>query len=778
MAEKPTYEELEKEVARLKQAEADLLETENKLGIITRTALDSIFTKDMDRRYSFVNPAMARLFGCRESDLLGKRSEDVFSPEGAAIINDVDDRTFKGEKVSAIRELSVNGIPYFFHTIQIPIYDSKGDVVKISGIVRDITDLKRMEAELRKERDRAQRYLDLAGVLFIAINSRGELTLINRKGLAVLGYREDEILGKNWFDTCLPEDIREEIKSVSKRILAGEITSMKYYENFVLTKSGEKKLIAWHNVDLRDGAGHVIGHLSSGEDITDRKRAEERFRLASAVAADFIYEWDPRDDTLEWYGRMDESLGYAPNEIPRTIQGWAALIHPEDRKRLADSVERHKHTTEPIFEEYKVRTKDGKWRYWEDRGIPSLDKNGVPQRWVGACTDITDRKHAEIEKRRLERNLLHSQKMEAIGNLAGGIAHDFNNLLTGIQGNTSLLLYEMDPDNPAYDKLKSIEENVRSAAHLTHQLLGFARGGKYEPRPTDVNALVEKVSRMFGRTRKDVRIRKDLEDVKSVVMDQTQVEQAILNLLMNAWQALPDGGTIRIVTRERILDEYEGRIIGLDPGDYVCISVLDNGVGIAPEIMEKIFDPFFTTKERSHGTGLGLSSSLGIVKNHGGTISVKSIPGQETTFEIWLPPCGQPVSEEYPERASIIKGTETVLLIDDEPWVLDTGAALLEALGYKVFCAQSGEQAIDIYSKNKDSIDMVMLDMIMPEIDGAKVYSHLQKLAPDVRVLLSSGYSFDGQASKLLDQGCRGFLQKPFNLEQLSKKIRWVLDNK
>ncbi len=381
------------------------------------------------------------------------------------------------------------------------------------------------------------------------------------------------------------------------------------------------------------------------------------------------------------------------------------------------------------------------------------------------------------EEKRLQKQLQQAQKMEAIGTLAGGIAHDFNNLLMGIVGNAALMLLDMGSKHLHYEKLKNIEQYVQNGAELTRQFLGFARGGKYEVKPTVLNDLIENSSRMFGRTKKEIMIhRKYQKGIWPVEVDSGQIEQVLLNLYVNAWQAMPEGGELYLETVNVELDEYDVKAYGLKPGNYVRVSVTDTGMGMDMATQQRIFEPFFTTKEMGRGTGLGLASAYGIVKNHGGIINVESKKGEGTTFNIYLRASARKVTKKEAKPQEILRGSETILLVDDENMIIDVGKQILKKLGYRVFTATSGREAIEVYEKNKTGFDMVILDIIMPDMGGGLVYDRMKEINPNVRVLLSSGYSIHGQAKEILERGCDGFVQKPFNTKNLSQKLREILD--
>ena len=311
--------------------------------------------------------------------------------------------------------------------------------------------------------------------------------------------------------------------------------------------------------------------------------------------------------------------------------------------------------------------------------------------------------------------------------------------------------------------------------------LGFLRihlGGKYDVKPIDINAMLRKTSKMYGRTKKEVVIREKYgKGIYPVAADQGQIEQVLLNLYVNAVQAMPAGGELRIETRNVTFSPYSVRPFNLEPGDYVRISVTDNGLGMDEKTQQRIFEPFFTTKEMGRGIGLGLASAYGIIKNHRGVIDVESKQGIGTTFSLYLPASKTEIRHDEDSSDGLLKGTETVLLVDDEAMIMQVGKGILEALGYKVLTATSGKEALEVYQANRDAIAITILDMVMPGLGGGETYDALKSMNPDVKVLLSSGYSSAGQATEILQRGCNGFLQKPFNIGALSEKIREILDS-
>ncbi|MGD8667827.1 MAG: response regulator, partial [Desulfobacterales bacterium] len=456
---------------------------------------------------------------------------------------------------------------------------------------------------------------------------------------------------------------------------------------------------------------------------------------------------------------------------------------PDTIRKMEEIYSQVKKSGEPIrVTDYDARSKDGREIALELTASLLRDASGTPMGFRGVLRDVSDRKEAEAEKKKLEVQVQQAQKMESIGTLAGGIAHDFNNILMGIQGNASLMAIKTDASHPSYEKIKNIETYVENGTELTRQLLGFARRGKYHAITTDINDVIEKSAGMFGRTKKEVRIHLDLvPEIWTVEVDQGQIEQALLNLYVNAWQAMPDGGSLSLKTENVVLgaDFINSQPYKVEAGDYIKITVTDSGIGIDKETQARIFEPFFTTKEMGRGTGLGLASVYGIIKNHGGYINVYSDIGQGTTFTIYLPTSAEAVQPEVKTvTPTVVTGNGTILLIDDEKMIIDVGQELLQELGYDVLTTSSGKEAIEIYRQKSSQVDLVIMDLIMPGMSGGETYDRLKEINTHVKVLLSSGYSINGQAAKIMERGCDGFIQKPFNINQLSEKIQGIIAKK
>jgi CheY-like chemotaxis protein len=339
------------------------------------------------------------------------------------------------------------------------------------------------------------------------------------------------------------------------------------------------------------------------------------------------------------------------------------------------------------------------------------------------------------------------------------------------------MLFETNKSHPYFNMLKNIEKQIRSGALLTRQLLGYARKGKFNVKAIDLNQVLKESAETFGRTRKEITIQHDFaDDLFATEADRGQIEQVLLNLYVNAADAMPGGGYLHLKTQNVSHLDIKSNQYKPQPGNYVQLTISDSGVGIDQHTLGHIFDPFFTTKEMGRGTGLGLASVYGIIKSHDGYIEVNSEKGHGTTFTIFLPATIKAAEGQTDAAAELIRGSGTLLVVDDEKLVLDVAANMLEKLGYTALKAQNGSEAVEIFKAHKDRIKMVVLDIIMPDMGGSDVYNKIKRMNPDIKVLLASGYSVDGQAIELLERGCDGFMQKPFTMEELSGKVEQILN--
>jgi two-component system cell cycle sensor histidine kinase/response regulator CckA len=566
---------------------------------------------------------------------------------------------------------------------------------------------------------------------------------------------------------------------LARAILKGEIS--KDVEVIVHDQQGLERWVSANAAPVTDANGNVVAGISIFQDITERKRAdevlkqsEEKFRTTFQGSPDAITITARKDGRfVEVNDGFTKMSGYAREEvIGKSPLELNLIVDLEDRMAFEEKLMQD---GEVDGFEMKYRTKEGVVRdtLLAARPLYFMDEPCL----VAVVKDVSEMKRTAKEKTELEKQLQHAQKMESMGTLAGGIAHDFNNLLMGIQGRTSLMLMDKDSSHPDVEHLKGIEDYVQNAVTLTRQLLGFARGGKYEVKPSDINELVRKNAELFGRTRKEINIHaKYHPHIWTVAVDQGQIGQVMMNLFINAWQAMPEGGELFLATHNVVLDEEYVKPFSIAPGRYVKIAVADTGVGMDAATQKRIFDPFFTTKEMGRGTGLGLASAYGIIKNHGGIINVASEKGEGATFTVYLPASESKVQNAGPKPIEgLRRGNETVLLVDDERIILETAEALLRRLGYEVLTASGGEEAVRLYGERGDRIDVVILDMIMPGMSGGDTFDRLKGINPHIKTILASGYSLNGNAQDILDRGCDAFIQKPFKIEELSGKLEAIL---
>ncbi|MBD3233523.1 MAG: PAS domain S-box protein [candidate division Zixibacteria bacterium] len=855
----------------------------------------------------FINGSGIRLLGATSSDhIIGMNLSDylydadvdefnrrIYNPWVAGSSK----YTFE-EKIQAL-----NGEILDIEFTVIPISYSGKPASQI--IMRDVTFQKRAEEELRLEKDRAQNYLDIAAVIILALNRMGEVTLINKKGCALLGYQEDEIIGCNWFDTFIRGATGQKLKRGFDKLFKGETELWEYMENSVVTGTGDTKIIAWHNVFLFDRDGNKIGTLSSGEDITDRKAAEEalrqseqRFRLMFNSSHDLMAITDRRGVILWANNVWKQFLGEASN----FFEELRMRIHADDVERFSDSIEglsnmegsitsfecrfrtdRNEYVdlestvrelvlngekvllviahniTERKQAERALRDSEEMYRYlieqssdavyilsaatgafefinprfselfgitfeeiksqpiyfidFVDESSRHLIRERIALRNKGIkpsdrfeFTAVTpDGKRLELEasttripyksgyaiqgvlrdlteRKLFESRLRQSQKMEAIGSLAGGVAHDFNNLLAIITGHTELSLMTLKGNHPLRQNLEEIQYAADRAAELTDRLLAFSREQSLKPKVVNLNSIVKLMEPMLRRTiGEDITLTAVLYDkLMNVTADPVQLEHVVLNLVVNARDAMPNGGRLIIETRNKTISQADMKQFGEVPaGKYVALKVTDSGYGMSPDIIERIFEPFYTTKEVGKGTGLGLSMVYGIIKQSNGYIDVQSQPSEGSSFTIWLPAVEEDDESIFSEPVpyDVPKGNESILVVEDDDAVRDTAVKVLAWLGYRVESANTGKSAYDLCLRMSDSVDLVITDVVMPEMSGAELTKLLRDIKPDAKVLYMSGYS---QTSAVKEQAVdykTPYLQKPFRLYTLAQKVRQVLDS-
>jgi PAS domain S-box-containing protein len=640
--------------------------------------------------------------------------------------------------------------------------------------------------EYRQDAVRFRTVFEAAPLGIVIADPQGYMLEANQAFFKMLGYRHQQIKGLTFVDITHPED-REKTIELSNAVRQGRITSYQTEKRYVKS-SGQ---ILWAIVRasaVKDQDGNIQYWLGIMEDISERKSAQEalmeserQYRSILSSIEEGYFEVDLKGNFTFFNNRVCQITGYERDAL--LGMNNRQYTSPETARKMYQIFNRVFRTGKPAkITKYEIVRKDGTKKILEVSASLMKGADEQPVGFRGIMRDVTSRIQTEKEKKRLESQVQHAQKMEAIGTLAGGIAHDFNNLLMGFQGNISLMKMDLTDDHPHQEFLDNMESYVKRGSDLTRQILGFARGGKYQVKTTNLNALINKNADMFSRARKEIVIHKKFqEDLYTVDVDRGQIGQVLLNLFVNAWQAMPGGGNLYVETENITLQAHDyDKPYAIDSGKYVRITVSDTGIGMDKDTQERIFEPFFTTKAFGRGTGLGLASAYGIIKNHNGIINVYSEKGHGTTFKIYLPASDKQVLAAHlkPEEAGgAQRGSETILLVDDEDMVADIGKDMLEKLGYTVLVAAGGVEAIELFKRQREQIDLVILDMIMPDMSGGETFSRMRAIRPNAKILLSSGYSLDSRASAIMKQGCNGFIQKPFNLKRISHKIREILDN-
>ena len=639
-----------------------------------------------------------------------------------------------------------------------------------------------LSEDLRQSEIRFRTIFEAAPVGIAIANPEGYFIEANSAFYRLLGYSPEEVKKLTFIDITHPAD-RQETAKLSTAVREGKMNAYQAEKRY-LKKDGSFLWGIVRATAIKDDSGNVQYWIGIIEDITERRAAKEkikqsvkRYRNILESIEEGYFEVDLKGNFTFFNDQVCKTVGYSRDEL--LGMNNRQYTSPQTSRSMYEVFNKIFRTGQPAdVVNYEIIHKDGYKRILEVSASLMRNSDGDPIGFRGILRDVTDRIQAGKEKERLESQVQHAQKMEAIGTLAGGIAHDFNNLLMGFQGNISLMLMDLETDHPHGEFLHNMENYVKRGSELTRQILGFARGGKYEVKSTNINEMIARSADMFGRTKKEIVIHKKFHDnLWLVEVDRGQIEQVLLNLFVNAWQAMPAGGNLFLQTENVTLEEHDyDKPYAIGPGKYIRISVSDTGIGMSKATQERIFEPFFTTKEVGRGTGLGLASAYGIIKNHNGIINVYSEKGYGTTFKIYLPASKKQLPEEKTQREVALTGSERILLVDDEEMVADIGKDMLEKLGYKILVAASGTEAIQIFKTSRDTIDLIILDMIMPDMSGGETFNRLKAIKPDVRILLSSGYSLNGQASEIMKRGCNGFIQKPFNVKQISRKIREILD--
>ena len=634
---------------------------------------------------------------------------------------------------------------------------------------------------IRRSEGRYRLLLAAAPDAIVVADRDGRIVLFNEAAERIVGSRAADVLGRPVasvveLDGAPPAGAAPPTATAT----AGNAPARRPLELQARRADGSR---FWAESTVADlGLGPEPGTTVIFRDVSERHAASHALResqehLAFALEAGRMgtFEWELSSGVVRWSDGMEGIVGIPPGSFDGTYEALVELVHPDDRPAMRQAIERATATDGDYLVECRMGPPGAQATQIVAQGRVVRDEVGEPVRLVGVALDVTAR-------RELESQLRHAQKMESVGRLAGGIAHDFNNLLTAITGHGDLLARSVADDDPVQVDIAAINAAAARAAALTRQLLAYGRQSLLRPEPVDLNAVVSDIEPMLRRLiGEDVELRTELEpDLGWVEADAGQLDQVILNLVVNARDALSSGGTVVLSTANVEHDDaYAAEHPGALPGNYVAVSVSDDGFGIDPTTLGRIFEPYFTTKDRGRGTGLGLATVLGIVEQSGGHIEVTSEVGEGTSFHVYLPRQEGPTSGaavEAPARAAPEGGRETVLLAEDEDSVRRLAAMILERNGYRVIAAPDGRAALEAAAAHDGPIDLLLTDVIMPGLNGRELADQFVVLHPQARVLFMSGYAGEAlSAQGVLDPNV-AFLAKPFVPSELARKIREVLD--
>ncbi|MGI9166778.1 MAG: PAS domain S-box protein [Pyrinomonadaceae bacterium] len=738
----------------------------------------------------YVNPAGVNLLGAVSSaEIIGKPIMDLVHPDHQETILSRVLQSEQGEQTPFLEQklVRLDGQVIEGEVTGTPTTYQDKPAVQI--IIRDITERKRAEEALRASEERYRIVTETATEAIITIDESSTILFINPATEKIFGYPAEDMLGEQ-LTMLMPEYLRHVHRAGLNRYVGTgrKHISWEGVELPGLHKGGQEIPLEVSFSEVIKNGHHYFTGIA--RDITERKRAEEtlsaseeryhRFFDENLVGA---YISTPEGNLLACNPAFAHIFCFA--SVEEATNSSLDLLYSDPTARAA-FVEALREKRKLEYYEVELLRCDGRIAHVTESVVGMFDEQGTLVEIKGFVLDSTERKLAEQALVESEERLRQSQKMEAVGMLAGGVAHDFNNLLTVILGNTQLAMRNLQPGDPLQLRLVEVEEAGNSAAVLTRQLLAFSRRQILERRTLNVNDTIGEIMKLLQRIiGEDVEVRvKYAPDLATVFADPAQIEQVIMNLGVNARDAMSQGGRLTIETSNVECDEiYHRQYPYVLPGRYVQISLTDSGTGMDEETQARIFDPFFTTKEVGKGTGLGLSMVYGIVKQHDGHINVYSEVGHGTTFKVFLPVAEIAVEEETQAvQPSLLGGNETILVAEDEEALRNLARTVLEGLGYTVLLAQNGKEAVEMFEEDRARIDMLLFDVVMPQLGGVEAYQQIRERAGDVPLLLMTGYSSETVQSRFVKQNKfiqdldPVVIQKPYSVDGLGRKVREVLD--
>lgn len=754
----------------LELSSKELIQANSEMRTVFQAIPDLLFRLDNTGRILDYKAGATVDFLLQPKELIGKRIQDVPSQHVGQKFEEAIQQVLELKKMVSIEyPLSIQDRQNFYEARLLPLLENQ-----IIVVIRDITEHKHAEDSLKYERNLLRTLIDSLPDAVYVKDAECRKTVANSADVHFMGREsEAEVLGKTDFEFYSAEAAAAYYADDLSVIHTGLPVFNK--EEFLVDKEGKGHWFFTSKLPLRDAQGRIIGLVGVGRDITERKAAEialreseQKFRglVEGSAAAIFIH------DGIRFLYSNPAGLnmtGFTADEISH--MAVMDIIHPDCREFvMRQAQERMEGKDVPTHYEFQILKKTGD-AIWIDFSGAAIDYQGKPA-VIASAYDITDRK-------RLEEQLIQSQKMEGIGTLAGGIAHDYNNILGVIIGCSSLLMDSLKVGDQAHHYTELISSAATRGADITKQLLAFARRGIFSPRVLNPNVAIGSLQGMLRRLiGENVNLTFLPEkDVWNVKIDPTQLDQVLVNLATNARDAIDNVGTITIETSNANIDEaYTRNRIDFSSGEYVVISFTDTGKGMSKETIEKIFEPFFTTKPKGQGTGLGLSTVYGIVKQNGGSINVYSEVNQGTTFRVYLPRCQDEV--EKPEADQVkedITGIETVLIVEDQVDLLELAASSLKEYGYKVFTASTPADGIRLCERYRDKIHLLLTDVIMPVMNGKELRDKILTIKPDIKTIFMSGYTANVIADRgVLNEGV-DFIQKPFTPCVLAQKVHEVL---
>jgi PAS domain S-box-containing protein len=770
---------------REKEAERRLRESEERYRSLFDKASDGVIIMSPDGKLIEVNESFARMHGYGAGELMRMNIRDLDTPETARLIPDRMRQLLAGEILAfevEHRHKDGHVFPLEVSAGQISI----GGESCLQCFHRDITERKRAEDARKAHLAFREGIVECAAEGICVCHDIPEhpyvqFTVWNSRMTEITGYTMEEINRLGWYQAVYPDpEVQGRAKDRMERMRQGD--NLKG-EDWEITRSdGTRRAITISTSTLQGSGGgvHVLGLF---QDITDRKRAAEKLiYIMKAVesASDAIGISDSAGRHFYQNKALSDLFGYATAEELEAAGGGKVVVKdPEVAKEMFGNVLSGK----PWAGELEMVTKCGRVFPAFERADAIKDNAGNIIGIIGIIADITERKRAEEEKRNLELQVQQAQKMESLGVLAGGVAHDFNNILMAVLGHSELALEEISPMSPARRNLTEISTAARRAADLCRQMLAYAGKTSFALERVDLRDLVEEMAHLLKTAiSKKAILNLHLErGLPPIEADPSQIRQIVMNLIINASEAIGDrSGTITVSVGATRCDEESLRKTelhdGLPPGLYMHLEVTDTGVGMDAQTRSRIFEPFFSTKFT--GRGLGLAAVLGIVRVHRGTLKVYSEPGKGTTFRILFPALENGENGARRNDSTPLadwRGKGTILLVDDEEILIALGARMLEHLGFTVLTAEDGLQAVDLYRERGKEIDLVLMDLTMPHMDGAEAFDDLRRLNPDVHVVVASGYSHEDVASRFGGKGLAGVLQKPYTLAKLRESLAGLL---